>query len=114
MGKAFIASETLSHIPAIYNIEIHRSFISGDTAIQDPDSDEDSLPPLLSQSDEDTEDKDMQTHFDEELPQTNYTTPYCVQTVSYEADKNFHWTMTPPTYRQNTFQLGTQDSPNNS
>ena len=53
MGKAFIASETLSHIPAIHNIEI-RSFISGDAAIQDPDSDKDSLLPLLLQSDEDT------------------------------------------------------------
>ena len=114
MGKAFIASETLSHIPAIHNIEINRSFISGNAAIPESDSDKDCLAPLLSQSDEDTEDEDMQTHFDAELPQKNYTTPYCVQTVSYEADKNFQWTMTPPTYRQNTFQLGTQDSPNNS
>ena len=77
MGKAFIASEALSHIPAIHNMQINRSFISGDAAIQDPDSDKDSLPPLLK--------------FTHDL--------IMCKTVSYEAAKQFQSTMTPPTYR---------------
>ena len=74
---AFIASETLSHIPAIHNMEITRSFILGDAAIQDPDSDND------------TDDKEKQTNLDEELLQTIYTSPYYMQNGIFQSRQEF-------------------------
>ena len=48
MGKAFIASKELSHIPSINNIEIAKSFISRNATQEDFETDDDSLPPLIS------------------------------------------------------------------
>ena len=47
-GNAFIASEELSHIPSINNIEIAKSFISRNATQEDFETEDDSLPPLIS------------------------------------------------------------------
>ena len=50
MGKAFIASEELSHIPSMNNIEIAKSFFSRNATqeLEDSETEDDSLPPLIS------------------------------------------------------------------
>ena len=48
MGKAFIASEELSHIPSINNIQIAKSFTSRNATQEDFETEDDSLPPLIS------------------------------------------------------------------
>ena len=50
MGKAFIASKELSHIPSINNIEfeIAKSFISRNATQEDFETEDNTLPPLIS------------------------------------------------------------------
>ena len=50
MGKAFITSNELSHIPSINDIEITRSFILRDATQDDFKTKDDSLPPLIPNS----------------------------------------------------------------
>ena len=58
MGVAFTASEELSHIPSINNIEIARSFILRNARQEDFEYGGDSLPPLIPDS-SDLSDEDI-------------------------------------------------------
>ena len=49
------ASEDLSHIPSINNIEIAKSFISRNATQEDFETEDDSLPPLISDASDWTE-----------------------------------------------------------
>ena len=62
MGKAFIASEELSHIPSINNIEIAKSFISRNATQEDFETDDDSLPPLISDVSDWSEESMLEQH----------------------------------------------------